>query len=205
MSPPVARRSYLQIAGCALLIACLALLVFGAAEAFAAPGDLDPTFSGDGYADLATVGATDLLYSGHRQVVVAVSDGKLTLTGIDRHGNLDQHFGTGGLVTMDFPAPANGASGAVDTRGRLLIVVRTLGGSNLNFLLRFHRNGQLDSGFGNGGAIQVTGSILDAVASGPDGSIVTVGNADYAKQPQSGTYGPYLWAGVRAVDRRWSS
>jgi uncharacterized delta-60 repeat protein len=179
------RRTAIAIA--AVLTAMLLVLSIGARQASAAPGQLDPKFSGDGFTELAlgqSDQAADLLYSGHRRVVVDVSDGKLVLAGIGAHGDLDPGFGTNGLVTQTLPGGVIGASGAVDSRGRLLIAVDAgTVDTNQGYLLRFSHNGQLDPKFGRGGVISVPNQSLDQVAVSPDGRIVTAGNASTTPGP----------------------
>ncbi len=157
------KSAVLSAAG-VLALSLFLILAVAVRTAAAAPGDLDPKFSGDGYAELA-IGqkdhAGDLLYTGHRRVVVSVTDGKLALAGIDRHGRLDPAFGKAGLVRVPISSTVYSASGTVDPSGRLLVVVSTSGTSgNQSYVLRFDHDGKVDSSFGYGGVVLVPGVSL---------------------------------------------
>jgi uncharacterized delta-60 repeat protein len=141
-----------------------------------------------------------------RIVVVGSSSGGTAANGLvvaeyDRHGQLEQDFGTGGLVVTPsftdsagntFTGPAALAV-TVDQRGRIVVGATALDPSNgfspIAVVARYKANGDLDFGFGFQGAVTsvfdgpstnvfVPGGIsANAVAIGNDGEIIVAGNA----------------------------
>ena len=111
------------------LIAALLVVVFSAA-AQAAPGDLDPTFSGDGKQ------TTDFGFgSGDAAATVRQPDGKIVAvgntpgTGFDfalarynPNGNLDTSFSGDGKQTTDFGSAEQANGVALQADGRIVVV-----------------------------------------------------------------------------------
>ncbi len=177
-----------------------------AAAARAAPGDLDPTFSGDGKQ------FTDFPYGVDRAAAaVPQPDGKIVVVGralrddsgdgdaydfaiarYDPDGTLDPSFSGDGLRTASFaggrgPLVDDRATGvAVQADGKIVVVGTTNGGgvccrTAYSFALaRFNPDGTLDQGFSGDGR-QTTRFADDggaaAVGIQGDGRIVAVGNA----------------------------
>ena len=95
-------------------------------------------------------------------------------------GDLDATFGTGGLVRTDITAVGDAAYGvAVQPDGRI-VAVGTAGGPNSKFaVVRYRKDGSLDTTFGTGGVVQTDfGPYRDeayGVAIQADGDIVVAG------------------------------
>lgn len=173
-------------------------------SAFAASGDLDPTFGTSG------ITTTDFGNNPPRPAVGTATaiqpDGKIVLAGrngvnvpavggnseialarYDANGTLDATFGTGGKVVVSVvpPPQVNLARGiAIQTDGKL--VVAGMAGPNEQtanaVLIRFNSNGSLDTAFGTGGIVQLNviagaGNGFRAVVIQPNGKIVAVGAA----------------------------
>jgi hypothetical protein len=85
-------------------VVCLALVVAGTA-AFAGPGDLDKTFSGDGVKTVDYSGASDTFYGVaiHRNAATTCgsSSGQATLTAFTAGGGLDKSFSGDGMWRQD--------------------------------------------------------------------------------------------------------
>lgn len=177
------RRRSLALSGAILLVLVISTLVQ------AAPGDLDPTFDGDG---LVT---TDIASSNDRAYGMAIQpDGKIVTTGsafffggggerdvaLTRHnpnGSLDTSFDADGKVTTDFSAGSSdiGRDVAIQTDGKIVIAGGALG----DFALaRYNADGSLDTSFdGDGKLMTDFGGTGDAhaVAVQSDGKIVAAG------------------------------
>ena len=146
------------VVGAAALV--LALAVAPSAGA-AAPGGLDPSFSGEGQTTTrfgldVTVGVVDR--QGRRILVAGTSD---TPSGQDgaivryrANGSRDTSFGRNGRVRLDFGKRDSIADLAVLPSGKILAV----GSSRRRFLVvRLTSAGRLDRGFGGGDGIVRTG------------------------------------------------
>ena len=172
------------------MVAALMVSALFSAAAQAAPGDLDPTFSGDGkqttdfgFGDssaLATVRQPD----GKIVAVGALSSNSgFALARYNPNGSLDTSFSGDGRQVIPYFDSANGV--ALQGDGKIVAVGRTFG----DFALaRYNPNGTLDTSFsgdgmqttdfggiggfdqGNGVAIQGDGKIVAVgVAAVPDG------------------------------------
>jgi uncharacterized delta-60 repeat protein len=178
----------------------LALALTGAVcvVALAAPGALDPTFSGDG--KLTTNfprgddGASGVAIQADGKVVVAGSAGwgpgpapTFALARYRSGGTLDPTFGGDGKVTTRFAWYAFAADLAIQADGKIVVV----GEANDKFALaRYNRNGTLDSTFNGDGKATTAFLPLDlasaaSVAVQSDGKIVVAGIA--ACQESTGT------------------
>jgi len=169
-----------------LLIAIFVLLLFPITHAYAAPGDLDLTFSGDGK-------LTDGLSRGDDAArgVAIQPDGKIVVVGsswaglsvdfsvarYNTDGSLDATFGIGGKVTTDFSSNSDQAYAiAIQQDGKIVLA----GQSHFNFgLVRYNTDGSLDTTFGTGGKVTTAfnsccGTAL-SVAIHTDGKIVAAG------------------------------
>ena len=177
-----------------LLTLLVAGLVFSPLT-FAAAGDLDPTFDGDG--KLTTdFGPRDEAHS-----VAVQGDGKIVVAGatydpvagtqdfaLARYtpdGNLDPGFGSGGKVRTDFGSLEFGYALAIQADGKIIVAGArfsfTSGGSDFA-LARYNPDGSLDSSFGAGGKVVTDLQNLQRTdyASGlaiqADGKIVAIGS-----------------------------
>jgi uncharacterized delta-60 repeat protein len=194
----VARRAARK-AAVALTVFCLPSAMAGSLEA--AAGALDPTFGTDGKVIVDFFGDYD-----QANAVAGQPDGKLVVVGLAGRpgaepdfalvrlhgdGSVDPSFGDGGTVTTDF---AGGHDVAVDLAllpdGKILVVGQACD-QNLDAchsaLARYHTDGRLDAGFGDGGkaiAIIGDGGNASAVVLQPDGKIVIAGLAAKSRPGQ---------------------
>jgi uncharacterized delta-60 repeat protein len=154
-------------------------------------GSLDAAF-GDG-----GVVVTDFFGGRDEASAVAVQpDGKIVVVGTaraganpdfavaryDRDGTLDATFGSGGTVTTDISGEFDQATGvALQANGRIVVVGETRGTTaGIDFaVVRYRRDGRLDTAFGDGGIVITDFAGGDdsahAVALRPDGRIVVAG------------------------------
>jgi uncharacterized delta-60 repeat protein len=146
-----------SLRGGAVLVAATVVGVVCSAGAQATPGDLDPTFSGDGK---QTTGFA--IGDSRAQAVVLQPDGKMVAVGSDgahrskdfalaRYnpgGSLDTSFSSDGKQRTDFPG-SGGASGvALQTDGKIVVA----GSSDGDVALaRYNPNGSLDPTFSGDG------------------------------------------------------
>jgi uncharacterized delta-60 repeat protein len=184
MMPGSANRSTsLALVGAILLVIVVATVVA------AAPGDLDPTFDGDGKV------ITDIASSNDRAYGMAIQpDGRIVTTGsafffvdngardiaVTRHntnGSLDTSFDGDGKVITDFSTGASdiGRDVAIQADGKIVVA----GGSLSDFALaRYNPDGSLDTTFDGDGKVTTdfggTGD-AHAVALQSDGRIVAAG------------------------------
>jgi uncharacterized delta-60 repeat protein len=173
----------------ATTLVVLAASLLASPTAQAAPGDLDPTFSGDGR-ELTNFGVSD-----YGQGVAIQADGKLVVVGgsyagagrshdfalarYNPDGSLDPTFSGGGTQTTDFFGSSDAAYGvAIQPDGKILVV----GHADGNFgVARYLPDGSLDTSLdGDGKQTTDFGGGSNAaygVAIQPDGKIVAVGHA----------------------------
>jgi len=185
----------MRMTACSISKAPLSIICFFTAiTLFAAPGDLDPTFSGDG--KLAD-------WMGAARAVVLQPDGKIVVVGSDQSnssfavarynpdGSPDTGFGGGdGKVTTDIGFSDEGANAvALQSDGKIVVVGTTWDGSGSQWghfsLVRYHPDGSLDLTFGGGDGIVVTHNLgtgwvgANTVAIQSDGKIVVAGRTDW--------------------------
>ena len=168
------------------------LVTWTAGASFAAGGELDPAFSGQGWVATNFTSGEDLAYD------VAISaDGRIVAVGraaggpgrfaVARYlpgGALDPSFGGDGRVITDFPSDAESAQGvAIQPDGKVVVAGWATGGGGRIALARYRTNGTLDPTFGGGDGKVVTNltpgdDYAWAVAIQPlDEKIVVVGGA----------------------------
>jgi len=101
-------------------------------------------------------------------------------------GDLDQAFGSGGIVTTSYNGPFP-ADAALQPDGKIVVTAgfnNTPSATEAFGVLRYQGNGALDTGFGAGGRATATfTNFLNSpsdVALQPDGKIVVAGNAQSA-------------------------
>lgn len=158
-------------------------------SAWAAAGDLDLTFDGDGRRVFLDSTSDD------RGVAAAIqADGKIVVVGesnlfgtadvqllrFNSNGSSDASFSGNGRRVYDEPAAEDhGLAVAIQSNGKIVVAGYTnLFGSNDILLLRFQSDGSLDSTFDGDGRRIVTGPGDDraqAVVIQPDGKIVVAG------------------------------
>jgi uncharacterized delta-60 repeat protein len=179
------------ISGSLLALATLALW-FQPASAPAAPGDLDPTFDGDGKRILR-FGGSDV---GH--AVAIQPDGKIVLAGdsvleagesqiavarLNPDGSDDESFGVGGRSLIPFGDTARARAVALQSDGKIVVVGQTTmssdnAGADMA-IVRLNSNGTPDGSFGAAGKFFVGYEGVERAADvviEPDGSIVVVGD-----------------------------
>jgi uncharacterized delta-60 repeat protein len=180
-----ARRVRLSLVGSAALVVVLA------SPAAAPPGDLDPTFGGDGKVTTDFPGS----FSEVGRAVAIQADGKIVALGtaavsgmndfaLARYnidGSLDTAFSGDGMVTTDFAGDTDEAYGlAIQPDGKIVTAGLAVVSGNFDFALaRYNPDGSLDTTFDGDG--KVTTDFLDAleaafgVAIQGDGTIVAAG------------------------------
>ena len=185
----------------AVLIAAMLVNLVLSAAAQAAPGDLDPTFSGDGvqttaFLDDARANGVAIQANGK---IVAVGDAisiagssDFALARYNPNGTLDKTFSGDGRQLTDFGSVDDRASGvALQSNGSIVAVGRTsspIGDQqNLNFALaRYKANGSLDPTFSGDGkqTADLSGccggndALADVVIQ-PNGKIVAAGGSTH--------------------------
>jgi uncharacterized delta-60 repeat protein len=168
----------------------LVLVAIATATAQAAPGDLDPTFSGGGTAtqnlgttthsgDNASLGMA--LQSNGQIVVAGYSDreGDYAVARYNANGSLDTSFGTAGTATTDFGGDDFGHAVVIQADGKIVVGGRVdETGANDFGLARYNPDGSLDTSFSADG-MQTTdfggADTIYGLAMQPDGKIVAVG------------------------------
>jgi len=189
----------------AVIVLVLASSLVGsfASPAFAEPGDLDTSFSGDGKvttnftrrADFATGMA---LQPDGKIVTAGIagsggSNAKFALARHNTDGTLDSTFSNDGKVTTDLTPKLDGANSVtIDGSGRIVAAgVVGIGGSDPRFaLVRYNPNGTLDTSFsGDGKVITNVSRHYDsarAVAIDPNSKIVVGGTVNWGPNPNFG-------------------
>jgi uncharacterized delta-60 repeat protein len=172
------------------LAALSALAALLAPAAQAAPGDLDPAFGNGGSVRLFASNEDISL-----QAVAVQPDGKVVLTGGDRttnswitvrlsaDGTLDPSFGSGGVVSLPFPAGGFGVGRAVAVQpdGKIVVAGEAKGAVDGDIaVLRYESDGAPDPTFGGGDGIEIVPAPLteeraEAVAIGAGGRILATG------------------------------
>jgi uncharacterized delta-60 repeat protein/uncharacterized repeat protein (TIGR01451 family) len=163
-----------------------------AAPGAAAPGDLDPTFDGDGQVTTDFVGGAD-----ESRAVAIQADGKIVAVGemtgfgaedygVVRYrtdGSLDPTFDGDGKLTTDFSGSPNAANAvAVQADGKIVVGggISQFVGSDFT-LARYNPDGSLDTSFDEDGRVQTdfAGSVdvVRGLAIQSDGKIVAAGFA----------------------------
>jgi uncharacterized delta-60 repeat protein len=172
-----------------IVVSTFALVASQGDVAFAAAGDLDTTFSGDGKFVTDFTTGDDLAYGVAIQAdgkIVAAgqaagSGGRFALTRYNTDGTLDATFGGDGQFVTDFTTGDDVALGvAVQPSDQKIVAVGRAGGSGGRFALaRYTTTGSLDPTFSGDGKLVTdftTGDDLAyAVVIQTDGKIVAVG------------------------------
>ena len=187
----------------AALLACAAL-VCSSNPAMAQAGRLDPTFGTGG---VFTDSAGEFDNTGTSGDAVALqSDGRIIAAGqfgfaagavrLNANGTLDSSFGTGGMVTINFPGSNNGPAQviglAVQTDGKIVAGISTANADgNPQFVLaRLNPDGTLDTAFGSGGVVETqigsNGIAASTLALQSDGKILLAGSRAMARYDTTG-------------------
>jgi uncharacterized delta-60 repeat protein len=175
------------------LLACAAFVPAAAGS----PGDLDSSFSSDGWLRTLEVRSADNNYLPRGAEDVAVQpDGRIVAVGelIDGNSNwyfgafrylpngeLDPSFGEGGWVDTDFASFEFPHAVALQPDGGIVVAGEGDCQYAMCFVLaRYRPDGRLDPGFGEGGIVrspfgQVQASHAFDVSMAPDGRIVAAG------------------------------
>ena len=171
-----------------LMIGSLMIGLAAVGVAYAAPGDLDTSFSGDGRLVEPGVvspspGAIAIQADG-KIVVVGESAGDFAVLRYNRNGTLDPAWGGTGVVVTDFGGTSVAAARAVaiQSDGRIVVAGRA-GSANVPrvALARYLSNGTLDSTFGTNGLLTMafasnsSGAAAAGIAIQADGRIVVAG------------------------------
>jgi uncharacterized delta-60 repeat protein len=171
----------------------LALFLGAAPAARAAPGDLDPTFGGDGIVRTDLTSAEDDGFA-----VTIQTDGKIVVAGqagiggpnprfgivrYETDGSLDPSFGGGdGKVSIDFtPRDDFAYAVRIQADGKIVVAGAAAYSANSRFALaRLTTDGSLDPTFGGNGKVMtnLTPSYdwANGMALQPNGKIVLVGS-----------------------------
>ena len=156
--------------------------------AYAAGGDLDPTFGSGGKVTTDFNGQSDTAHalaiqSDGKIVAAGYGGGGLALTRYTITGTLDSSFGTGGKVTTDFPGfSALAYALAIQSDGKIIAAGHIVTGTIIiDFMLaRYNSNGTLDSSFGTGGKVTTDfpgfSALAYALAIQSDGKIIAAGH-----------------------------
>jgi uncharacterized delta-60 repeat protein len=173
-----------------VVFAC-ALIVTSASPAYAAPGDLDTSFGGDGKVITNFTrrfdAAAAVAIQADGKIVTAggagFSNTKFALARYNTDGTLDTTFGGDGRVTTNFTAVEDSASGvAIEADGKIVAAGGTAGRGGRFALARYNTDGTLDTTFGGGDGKVITNFTSEfdaahAVAIQADGNVVAGGEA----------------------------
>jgi uncharacterized delta-60 repeat protein len=174
-------------------------------------GALDPSFGSGGRVITDFAGGIDeafavAAYPGRKIIVAGQTRSPGSATDIDialarytHDGDLDQTFGEDGLVTSDFNATEVVRAVAVQPDGRIILAgtVSRAVGDNDFALVRYERDGRLDSSFGVGGLLTTDfyNTVDDAmdVAILPNGDIAVVGTVNWSATSLDTDFGLALY------------
>jgi uncharacterized delta-60 repeat protein len=188
-----------------LRLLAVALLGLLALPAFAAEGELDPTFGTGGVVTTAIGAGRCLTLQSDGKIVMAGASGTSFVTArYLSNGALDTDFGTGGSVVSD---PVGGyfagvAGVALQGDGGILVVGYAFGSTKTDFLVRYTASGALDTTFNGTGILTLPFSTSDslAVAVQGDGKIVVAASGSgYAVARYLSTGAPDLDFGTAGV------
>jgi uncharacterized delta-60 repeat protein len=179
------------------LLGTLVVAAIAAGTAGAAPGGLDPSFSGDGWVRTYDAqggakryfpkGATGLALQPDGKVVAVseIQDGNSQwLFGVYRwtaSGALDPSFGSSGLVVHDLPGSFETPYAvALQADGKIVVGGEAMCPRSMCFgLVRYRSDGSVDTTFGEGGLVRTMfpqcGCTIHGLAVQRDGRIVAVG------------------------------
>ena len=172
----------------ATMVVVAVLLAALSGLAHAAPGDLDPSFDGDGmrtFGALAGDGAEDVLVQPDGKIVLAGYGGTdFAVARLNPDGISDTSF-DGGMSGADFGGFDFGYAAALQPDGKIVVAGHTDVNTDIA-VARFNPDGSLDASFDPGGTDgpgkKIFGSdsfdIANAVLVQPGGKIVVVGTSN---------------------------
>ncbi len=175
------RRAVLVFPTALLVTIALAL------PAWAASGDLDHGFSGDGKVRISLKGATDVaIQPDGKTVIVGTTGSNWAIVRLKQDGTLDQTFSGDGIARISSEGDRTDTANAVVIRNGKIVVVGTSVRNDDNVsalaILRLNSNGTPDTTFSDDGAqllrVGSTSQGID-VAIQSDGKIVAVGTSDH--------------------------
>ncbi|MEX1102343.1 MAG: delta-60 repeat domain-containing protein [Actinomycetota bacterium] len=166
------------------IAAAAALMTAQMLPAWAADGDLDPSFDGDGKVTTAFAGGAAA------RAVAVQSDGGIVAAGVagsdfglaryGTEGALDPAFGSGGKVTTSIIGAGEARAVALQPDG-MIVAAGTADDRNRFAVVRYDTGGTPDPGFGTGGVVTTDLTpgfdIANGVAIQPDGKILVAGSA----------------------------
>lgn len=162
-------------------------------------GFLDKTFGDQGIVltDFdGNAGGTSMVLQSDGKIIVAGSawnsnNVDFALARYQQDGSLDSSFGNDGKVVTDFGLSEGGNSVLLQADGKIVLAGTSVYGPGENFaLVRYKKNGRVDSSFGTNGEVitNVSGSDnhLNAAALQANGKIVVAGSVytRYSDHPQ---------------------
>jgi len=166
------------------LISLVSLLVF-ASSSFAQPGSLDSSFSVDGKATTKGPGGTIAINTNGKIVGGGTYDNgsnqDIFLVMYLASGRVDNTFGVNGKVITDFGNHEILKSVIFQPNGKILVTGYTGYDIIDPLVVRYNKNGTLDSSFGNNGKIIThlgADNIGYAIAVQPDNKILVAGEWD---------------------------
>ena len=156
--------------------------------AWAADGDLDTSFSGDGIVSTLVGSDGSESYSaviqGDGKILVAgyswidsISRSDFAIVRFNSNGTLDTSFGTGGQVTTNFVSSSEIYSIALQSDGKIVAAGYS---DNDSAIARYNSDGTLDTTFSGDGKLTTDMGSYETIASialQSDGKIVAAGNS----------------------------
>jgi len=161
--------------------AALAVLITTASPGAANPGDLDPTFDGDGRVTTGLWEARGVAIQADGKIVAAGFEGGFTvaLARYQPDGSLDPTFGSDGIVLTDFGSLGATFAVVIQEDGKIVTAGYVYVGNTSDFALgRYNIDGSLDHSFDGDGMVTTDFGGDDearAVALQADGKIVAAG------------------------------
>jgi uncharacterized delta-60 repeat protein len=155
----------------------------------ASGGAGDPLYGSEGGKSRVDLAASDervtdgLVLPDSKVLAVGRSNNRLFVARITPQGSLDTTFASGGFQVIDV-APLSGAEAVVTDAGGRIVVAGFVENSTRDVVVvRFTKNGELDTTFGQGGVV-VLGNTEGAergvaLAIRPDGRIVVAGDSSF--------------------------
>ncbi len=196
----------------AMVSLALALVLAFGQEAWAAPGDPDPSFSGDGRLTFNQGGdqgsISDVAIQKDGKIVMAgfaqtpQGDPDIAVSRLNPDGSLDQGFGTGGTVLVNV-SPTDGPGGtrtqdvgnavALQPDGKIVVAGSSNSGSiTLATVTRLKADGTLDTSFNRPGSpagfARVRSGVANDVAVDASGRIVIAGTGTRIGQTSTDSF-----------------
>src|SRR5690242_9733870 len=126
--PSAVKRVYARLSAALLYLVVLFSSLFWQGTAWAAAGDLDPSFDGDGRVITSFLGSTSGVTSEKANAVAVQSDGKIVVAGVgadnfalmrfNANGSADDTFGFDGAAYTPFEGGSTANSVALQSDGK---------------------------------------------------------------------------------------